>query len=264
MVLSRRQIVSLLAISTVSSIALISGPAAVDAASIIGTVGVTVEESGGVGTVTTPTPTPTPSVTTTTSTTTSGFSIPTTPAPSATSLIGSGPVAPVQQTSDSTAEAGSGSSSSFSGTSGKSTAPRFSNPNVSSAGLGRASSVAVAGSPNQTFSVMLPALTMYSSSGQLITLSNFQHNAGSTPFLGNDGAAFFNVGAQVNQSPVTTTTPGDGGDNDQNALQQLVPGVQSITSSLSDAILLGGDRATVLAAAFTNRAPYVNIVVSYN
>lgn len=111
---------------------------------------------------------------------------------------------------------------------------------------------------------MLPESTIYTTSGQLVTLSNFQHNAGSTPFLGNDGAARFNIGAQVNQSPLTATTSDTGQDNDLNALEQLAPGIQTITSSLSDATLVGGDRETVLAAAFTNRSPYVNIVVSYN
>lgn len=111
---------------------------------------------------------------------------------------------------------------------------------------------------------MLPELTMYATSGQLVTLSNFQHNAGNTPFLGNDGAAFFNVGAQVNQSPLSVDAPNTGSDDNENALQGIPPAVQTITSSLSDSTLIGGDQATVLATAFTNRSPYVNIVVSYN
>lgn len=262
--LSRRHIASLVIASSVGGAALMWGAMNAEAASATATASVTVTSTGGVGTVpeTTTTPTTTTPVTIT-STTTAGFSIRTTPAPSATSALGSGPVAPVATTT--TPEAGSGSSSSSSaGTSGTSGAPRFSNPNVSSAGLGAASAVAVEGSPFQAFSFMLPELTVYTTSGQLVTLSNFQHTGGNTPFLGNDGAGFFNIGAQVNQAPLTVSVPALNPADNQNAQQQLPAAIQAITSSLADNVLIGSDRATVIAAAFSSRSPYVDIVVSYN
>ena len=55
MVLSRHQIVSLIAASSVGGIALVWGVVSVEAASVSGTASVTIEGSGGVGTVTTPT-----------------------------------------------------------------------------------------------------------------------------------------------------------------------------------------------------------------
>lgn len=273
MVLSQRQMINLLAASSVSVLALVLSAHSVEAASVSASATVTIENAGGVGgTPTDPVPeTPVTDATTEVpvsiaeafSTTSPGFTIRSAPTLSATSSVGFGPVASAGQAAGVTSETGGGSSSS-SATSGTSSAPRFSNPNVSTAGLKGASSVVVAGSPNQAYSVILPELTAYTSSGQLVTLSNFQHNAGSTPFLGNDGSAQFNVGAQVNQSPLAATSP-DGSDNDDlNALRQLSPSIQTITSSLSDATLIGGDRATVLASAFTNRSPFVNIVVSYN
>lgn len=266
MVLSERQIINLVMACSVGGLALVYDGVSAEAASITGGVSVTIESPGGVGTIEPETPevivqlVPN-SIAQAFSTSSSGFSIQTIPAPSATSSIGSGPVAPVGQAAGATSETGDGSSTSSSGTSSD---PRFSNPNVSTAGLKGASSVLVAGSPNQAFSVTLPELTSYTSSGQLVTLSNFQHNAGSTPFLGNDGSAQFNVGAQVNQSPLAVTSPDNGDNDDLNASRQLSPSIQTITSSLSDPVLLGGDRATVLASAFTNRSPFVNIVVSYN
>lgn len=111
---------------------------------------------------------------------------------------------------------------------------------------------------------MLPELTMYATSGQLVTLSNFQHTAGNTPFLGNDGAGFFNIGAQMNQAPLTIAIPALGLPNNESAQEQLPAAIQAITSSLGDNVLIGSDRATVVAAAFSSRSPYVDIVVSYN
>lgn len=262
--LSRRHIVSLIVASSVGGAALMWGALNAEAASAMATASVTVTSTGGVGTVPETTTTTTTTTTTETTTTSTGFSIPTTPVPSATSSLGSGPVAPVATTTT-TPEAGSGSSSSSSaGTSGTSGAPRFSNPNVSSTGLGAASAVAVEGAPFQAFSFMLPEATVYRTADQLVTLSNFQHTGGNTPFLGNDGAGFFNIGAQMNQAPLSAPVLGGNPADDQNAQLQVPAATQAITSALSDNVLIGSDRATVIAAAFSSRSPYVDIVVSYN
>lgn len=271
MVESRRKIIGLVIVCSLSGVAFIGATTGLGAATLdstTGSVSVTVSNSGSVGSVTTTTPRV---VVQRTRSTRTGLRIVTTPAPSASSSLGSSPVAPVASTDGSEAETGSGSSSSVSGT-GSNARPRFANPAVSSAGMGAASAVRIAGAPNQTFSIVLPELTTFASSGQLVTLSNFQHNAGNTPFLGNDGSGVFNVGAQVNQQNVSSNAgPNNDGDvgesvdvSGQLAPASQSPALQSIALVLSDTELLGGDRATVMASAFTLKSPYVNIVVSYN
>lgn len=95
--------------------------------------------------------------------------------------------------------------------------------------------VAVSGAPNQTFNVILPSETSFSSGGSVVNLSGFEHNAGATPAVGSGGAGIFDVGAAVDRAPA-------GG------------GQQGQASGGADAI----------ARAFTQRSPIVNIVVSYN
>lgn len=261
---SKRQIIGFFSASSLGGLALIFGGLGASAATIAsttGSIGVTISNSGSVGTVTTPSV-----VRSTTSSTSTGLRIVTPPPPSASSALGSSPVAPVGSTEGNEAEADSASSSST-GASGANAEPAFSSPGVSSAGLGAASAVQIAGAPNQTFSITLPEATTFAQSGQLVTLSNFQHNAGNTPFLGKNGSGVFNVGAQVNQqsAPATVgpTSDIDPGDNDEISNLQG-PVSQIIAAGLSDADLIGGDRATVMASAFTLKSPFVNIVVSYN
>lgn len=262
MTLSLRQFFGLVIAGSVSGGALLGASFAAEAANVstTGMASVTVSTSGGVGT-------PDPiinEVVAVSSGYSSGFEITTTPSDPL-SNIGFAPVAPVGPTGESgtgASDTGSSSSSASNGA-GTSSAPRFANPNVSSTGLGAASGVSVAGAPNQSFSFMLPDLTVYASLGQVVTLSNFQHTGGTTPFVGNDGAGFFNIGAQTNQSPIGAQLGGTGQDDNESADQQLPANLQTITSSLSDAALIGGDLPSVLASAFTYRSPFVNIVVSY-
>lgn len=269
MTLSLRQIFGLVIAGSVGSMALLAGTSGVNAASVTttGTASVTVSTSGGVST-----PDPEPEVPATnntqvpvvTSGSSSGSSITVTPS-NPLSNLGFAPVNGRTGGGGGTAEASGAGSSSSSTTNGSGTPvqPRFSNPNVSTTGLGAASGVSVAGAPNQTFSFVLPDLTVYASLGQMVTLSNFQHTGGTTPFVGNDGAGFFSIGAQINQSPISAQLRGRGQDDNDNAEQQFPANLQTITSSLSDAALIGGDLPSVLASAFTYRSPYVNIVVSY-
>lgn len=270
MTLSGRQIFGLLIAVSVSGGALLGASSAADAANVstTGTASVTVSTSGGVGT---PVPdpvinnTPVASTPVVASGSSSGFRITTTPS-TPLSNLGFGPVAPVGRPGGGgtagTSGAGSSSDSSPNGE-GTFSAPRFDDPNVSTTGLGAASGVSVAGAPHQSFSFILPDLTVYASLGQVVTLSNFQHTGGPTPFLGNDGAGFFNIGAQINQSPIGAQLRGTGQDDNENADQQLPANLQTITSSFSDTALIGGDLPSILASAFTYRSPFVNIVVSY-
>lgn len=231
--------------------------------STTGSASVTISTSGGVSSPEEPAATTNTVVTSTNAGSSSGFAIRTTPTPTATSNLGSSPVAPVAPAPGSTPAAGAGSSSSSTNPDGTPAAPRFSSPSVTTAGLGAASGVNVAGAPNQNISFMLPELTVYASQGQMVTLSNFQHTGGTTPFLGNDGSGFFNIGAQVNQSPISAPNTGNNQDDNENAAQQAPQNLNTFTSSLSDVALIGGDLPSILASAFTYRSPYVNIVVSY-
>lgn len=269
MVLSFRQFHGLVVASVSGWFVLSGAPTPSDAASAStsGVVGVTISTSGGVST-----PDPEPEDTTNQNQdvvveqsdtgSTSGSTIVVTPA-DPTSNLGFSPVAPGGQQTSETSGSGSSSSSSSSTASGTSSAPRFSSSQVTTQALGAASGVSVAGAPNQTFSFILPELTVYASLGQVVTLSNFQHTGGATPFLGNDGSGFFNIGAQMNQSPISAQIRPNGQNGNENADQNNPTNLNTITSSLSDVSLIGGDLPSILASAFTYRSPYVNIVISY-
>jgi len=168
-------------------------------------------------------------------------SIPTVPV-STTSNIGFGDAAPVAppQSGDVGAAGTSGGTS----TTPDQAARAFASRGAAPVSFGNSSVLAVAGAPNQTFNVILPGNTSFASGGNVVSLSGFQHSAGATPALGSDGSGTFSIGAQVDSSPSPT-----GGNSDEGS------GAGGNAAS---------GQQTVLAAAFTQRSPFVNIVVSYN
>lgn len=63
--------------------------------------------------------------------------------------------------------------------------------------IGGLSSVAVTGTPNQTFGISLPGNTVIVQGNQTVKIEGFVHNAGDTPTMGANGRSSFNVGAKV-------------------------------------------------------------------
>ena len=116
--------------------------------------------------------------------------------------------------------------------------------------IGPSAAVAVAGAPNQTFNVILPGKTSFASGGNVVQLSGFQHSAGTTPALGSDGSGTFSIGAAVDTAPVAAG--GEAG------------GAAAAGGGNTAGSFTGNGQQTVLAAAFTQSSPFVNIVVSYN
>lgn len=197
--------------------------------------GATISSSGSVGVVTPPVvvaPVTSVTVNPTTPTATSIRSVPV----STTSNIGYSSPAPVSNAaaSASAAAAAAGTSSTESPAA---TSRAFAASGAAPISLGPSAAVAVAGSPNQTYTVILPGTTAYSSGGEVVSLSNFQHNAGTTPAVGSNGSGVFTIGAKSETSPAAPETA-------------AVPG--------------GGDQQSAAATAFTKKSPLVNIAVTYN
>lgn len=189
--------------------------------------------------------------------------IPTIPI-STTSRVGFGSAGGNDGTDD--GSTGGGGTSGGAGTSsGTSTTPEeaarsFAARGASPLSIGNGSAVAVAGAPNQTFNVILPSSASYADGGNVVSLSGFQHSAGATPALGSNGSGTFSIGAAV------ATAPGGTGGA---AAGQGTGGANASTgANTGNDNAAGGNAAngqqTVLAAAFTQRSPFVNIVVSYN
>ncbi len=117
-------------------------------------------------------------------------------------------------------------------------------------------SFGVFGLPNQTFSIALPRQTSFQSGGLNVSFSDFVHNAGSTPSIGQGGNSVFNVGAAINVSTATGETaaadPGTSGDTADT-------GGGDSTDSGDD-----GDGNIQVAEALPQSSPYINVIVSYN
>lgn len=147
-----------------------------------------------------------------------------------------GDPAPVQQTTEDSETAVGGAGSTGAGEAGSAEAPRFPSASAVPLGIGGGSAVAVAGAPNQTYSIILPESTVFASGSEVVSLNQFQHNAGQTPSLNGRGAGVFAVGADVSSSP----SGGGAQQTDQNG------------------------NPSGAASAFSSGSPIVNIVVSYN
>ncbi|WNK01091.1 hypothetical protein L2D14_06610 [Thalassospiraceae bacterium LMO-JJ14] len=167
--------------------------------------------------------------------------------PVTTAKSGGIPSIPVSTTSNvgydssasTTADAGTAASTGTSATPDQA-ARTFAANGASPISIGPSAAVAVAGAPNQTFNVILPGKTSFASGGNVVKLSGFQHSAGATPALGSDGSGTFSIGAAVDTAPVAAGVAAGAGGG------------------------IGNGQQTVLAAAFTQSSPFVNIVVSYN
>jgi len=195
------------------------------------TISVTIAAAAQVGLVqTTPT-------TNSTATSTSIRAVPV----STTSNVGFGDVAPVAPPQS--AGADSAGTSGGTSTTPDQAARAFASRGAAPVSLGGSSVVAVAGAPNQTFNVILPGDTSFASGGNVVSLSGFQHSAGTTPAMGNNGAGSFSIGAQVDSTPAAASAAA-GGDS-------AAPGTQ-------------GSQEPGVAGAFTQGSPLVNIAVSYN
>ncbi len=167
---------------------------------------VTISESAAIGVVddqATESPTVEPTETTTSTST----AIVTTPV-STTSSVGlfSDP-APVATTED----AQDAETSATSGAAGESAAPTgaarpFPGLNAVPIGIGNGSAIAVAGSPNQTYSIVLPERTAFSNGSEIVNIDEFQHNAGQTPSMDSSGSDVFAVGARVSTETSQSTS----------------------------------------------------------
>lgn len=150
----------------------------------------------------------------------------------------------------------------------------FSNASASSVSIGTRTSVGVSGGPNQAYSVILPSQTIYSSGGNIVSLNDFQHNAGPSPSMDGAGGDIFSIGASVQTVPIgeqslIQTAPGNNSDqaattDGTSAEADPVPSVQDIIAGTDGLSSNENQRRQILAAAFTARSPFVNIVVSYN
>ncbi len=185
--------------------------------------------------------------------------IPTVPI-STTSRVGFGSAGGNVNTEDGST-GGGGTTGGAGASTGTSTTPEqaarsFAARGASPLSIGNGSAVAVAGAPNQTFNVILPSSASYADGGNVVSLSGFQHSAGATPALGSNGSGTFSIGAAVVTAPAGTEGAAIG------------PGTGGANANTGNDNAAGGDAAngqqTVLAAAFTQRSPFVNIVVSYN
>jgi len=253
-----------------------------DAAQATASIGATVvDNGGGIGTppATTPDPTPTPVVgntdpSTSTSTSASDGALVVPPGGPGSNL-GFNPPAPVDpgNTPPTTDSDGNPIVSD-----GANEVPRalrpFSSGSASEVPFGTGASIGVSGGPNQTYSLFLPSQTMYSSGGNLISLNNFAHNGGLTPSMDGFGRDIFSIGASITTVPIgeeslIRTVPGTNSNqalflNGDSAEAVPTPNFQSIISGTDGFNANDNQRQEILAAAFTARSPFVNIVVSYN
>ena len=188
-------------------------------------VGATISSAGGVGAVVAAPATTTP-------TTATGSTIRSVPV-STTSNIGFSSPAPASDL----AASGAPDDTTGSTQSPAATTRAFASRGARQVSLGPSAAVSVAGSPNQTYTVILPGKTAYVRDGEVVSLSDFQHNAGTTPAVGNNGAGVFTIGAKSETAPVEA------------AGTNTAPATKS-----EDAI----------ASAFTRKSPIVNIAVTYN
>jgi len=258
-----------------------------DAAQATANIGATVvDNGGGIGTppVTTPDPTPDPVVTdTNSSTTTPSTSTPTSASEGAIvvtpgnpgSNLGFNPPAPVAVVVTPPTTDSDGTPIVSDGANEVPRASRpFSSGSATNVPFGTGASVGVSGSPNQTYSVLLPSQTMYSSGGNLVSLNNFAHNGGLTPSMDGFGGDIFSIGASIVTVPIgeqslIRTIPGTNANqavilNGDSAEAVPSPNFQSIISGTDGLNTNDNQRQEILAAAFTARSPFVNIVVSYN
>lgn len=203
------------------------------------TVSVTIQQAATVGLVTIPAVTAPKS-----------GSIPTVPI-STTSNVGYGSPAPAPSSSGGTP--GVAASTGTSATPAQA-ARGFAARGAAPISIGGASAVAVAGAPNQTFNVILPGNTSFASGGNVVNLSGFQHSAGATPALGSDGSGTFSIGAAVDAAGAPDGASAGGDTPSEDAAAEEGDGGASA----------GDAPPTVLAAAFTQQSPFVNIVVAYN
>lgn len=251
--------------------ALFGGMPSSDAAQATADIGATIDgDTGGVGTPVVTTPTPT-----TTSAASSG-AIAVTPS-DPTSNLGFNPPAAVAAATDA-ANAATGGDGGTVVSDGANEVPRasrsFSNASSSNISIGAQTSVGVSGASNQAYSVILPFQTVYSSGGNIVRLNDFQHNAGNDPAMDGQGGDIFSIGASVETVPIDEQslirTP-SGNNTNQAATTGGNTAEANPTSSVQD-VIAGTDglstnenqRRQILAAAFTARSPFVNIVVSYN
>ncbi len=186
------------------------------AESVTATATATISGGGSVGDVT---PTPTPATTTSTSATTPGSTVNTSTTngggskSQATSVEQSGvttfrplPSVGPAATGES-GEGGEGGGTEDTTTSGGPAAgpagqtaagPRLPQGARPIANLtGGLSSVAVTGTPNQTYGISLPGQTTIVQGSQTVNIQGFVHNAGDTPAMDRSGRSSFNVGAKV-------------------------------------------------------------------
>ena len=191
--------------------------------------------------------------------------------------IGFGSPAPVAAASDAAAAAEGGDGGPVI-SDGANELPRASRPfsrdAASNIAIGTRTSVGVSGRPNQTYSVILPGQTIYSKDGNIISLNDFQHNGGFTPSMDGRGGDIFSIGASVVTVPIgeesfIRTRPGNNTDqaattNGTTAEANPFPSIQDIIAGTDGLSTNENQRREILAAAFTARSPFVNIVVSYN
>ncbi|NQV99645.1 MAG: hypothetical protein HQ483_08095 [Rhodospirillales bacterium] len=224
------------------------------AASLTGSVSVTIGSGGGVGATTPPA----------TTTATAPVVVPSTSVVNAngtvTTAVGD-PVAiqtstfralaPVPAPAAVSGTPSASSSTTTSGASASAAQQRFSAASRQTANLfGGASSVSVSGVPNQTYNISLPGKTTYSAGGETVNIGGFAHNAGATPQLGAAGAGTFSVAAQVNEE-AGLDTAGGASEGDSNE------------EDLGDVADVGSVQQ-ILATPVVTRSPFVSIIVSYN
>lgn len=249
-----------------------------DAAQATANIGATIDgDTGGVGTpvVTTPTTTTTSATASTSTSTSTGVLVVTPSDP--TSNLGFNPPAAVAAATDA-ANAATGGDGGTVVSDGANELPRASRPfsgaSSSNISIGTQTSVGVSGASNQAYSVILPFQTVYSSGGNIVRLNDFQHNAGNDPAMDGQGGDIFSIGASVetvpiDEQPLIRTPPGnntnqaaatDGNTAEANpisSVQDVIAGTDGLSTNENQ-------RQQILAAAFTARSPFVNIVVSYN
>lgn len=259
--------------------ALLGGIQPLDAAQATASIGATIQNNGG-GVITPPPPLPadnsSDSASDDSSGSASGGDI-VSPPDDPTSNLGFNPPAPVDTATDA-ANADASGDGSTSVSDGPNELPRASRPfarsSASNISIGTRTSVGVSGRPNQTYSVILPGQTIYSKDGNIISLNDFQHNAGSTPSLDGRGGDIFSIGASVVTVPIGEESfirTGPGNNTDQAATTggttaeaNPIPSIQDIIAGTDGLSTNENQRRQILAAAFTARSPFVNIVVSYN
>ena len=249
MMVSCRRIFGCLCVSSVISMTVGVAVTNADSAQATAFAGVQIQAAGSVGT--------SPATVTTTRPRQTSSTIRNVPI-STTSNIGFGDVATAAAASD-TNDAIIAASEGGDGNAASSAARPFRNRRMVPMQIGQSSAVAVAGAPNQTYAVILPQRTVYANSGAIVSMTEFQHNAGATPSLNAGGADTFSIGATVEIQQMieaaliqNTPTGGAGG--------AIIGGTDGGTSSATTI----DRKRRILLQAFAPRSPFVNIVVSYN